>query len=72
LIYEGHDVPRTIGAPAAKDVDQQSHLPNGRLTQNGFFFNAAIRFKKGEAEPELVKVYEKIRDGIWAFNGFLG
>jgi len=28
-----------------------------------------LRFRRGASEPESVSVYEKIRDGIWAFNG---
>jgi hypothetical protein len=44
--------------------------PNGRPTQNGLFFEAATKFKKGKGPAELVRVYEKIRDGIWAFDGF--
>lgn len=57
LIYEGHDVPR------------QKDGPNGSPTQNGVFFDAAMRFKNGKASAEVVRVYEKIRSGIWAFDG---
>jgi hypothetical protein len=45
------------------------HNPAGTLTQNGLFFEAAQRYQDG-SEPEIVKVYEKIRSGIWTFNGF--
>jgi hypothetical protein len=38
------------------------------LTENGKFFGAAQRYKDGSA-PRLVRVYEKLRDGIWADNG---
>jgi len=69
LIYERHDVPRTKGGPDPKAVDQQRAMPNGTLTQNGLFYDAAMRFKNGESAAELVKVYEKIRPGIWAFGG---
>ncbi len=34
------------------------------LTQNGLFAEAAREYKQGEL-PELVRVYEKIRPGIW-------
>lgn len=68
LIYEGHDVPRNH-AQNPKSVDQPMTTPNGRLTQNGKFYEAAMSFKKGLVDPELVKVYEKIKDGIWAYNG---
>ncbi len=67
LIYEGHDVPRKE-SPNPKSVDQQ--MNNGdRLTQNGLFYNAAIAHKEKKLEPEIVRVYEKIRSGIWVFNG---
>jgi hypothetical protein len=69
LIYEGHDVPKTKDSPNPKIVDQVSNNPGTGLTQNGLFSEAAQKYKKGESEPELVKVYEKIRPGIWVYNG---
>jgi hypothetical protein len=68
LIYEGHDVPKNL-AKYPKEVDQPQFTPAGKLTQNGKFFQAAINYKDGLQEPELIKVYEKIKDGIWVFNG---
>jgi len=68
LIYEGHDVPKNL-AKIPKSVDQPYNTPNGTLTQNGRFFDSAEKFKKGLQDVELVKVYEKIKDGIWAYNG---
>ena len=67
LIYEGHDVPRNE-CSLPKTVDQPMTTQNGRLTQNGKFYEASQRFKKGDP-AELVKVYEKIKDGIWVYNG---
>jgi HNH endonuclease len=69
IIYEGHDVPRRQGQPDPKILDQPRTTPAGALTQNGLFEQAALRFRRGASEPESVAVYEKIRDGIWAFNG---
>ncbi len=68
LIYEGHDVPRNEAA-YPKLVDQLMITPKGALTQNGKFFQAAHNFKNSDSEPELIKVYEKIKDGIWVYNG---
>jgi hypothetical protein len=68
LIYEGHDAPRGKTAPNPKTLDQPRMLPSGRLTENGKFVAAAQRHKEGSA-PRLVRVYEKLRDGIWADNG---
>lgn len=70
LIYEGHDVSRTIQHPNPKVLDQPRVTPSGKLTQNGLFEKAAIASKKQLAPPEFVAVYEKIHAGIWAFNGF--
>lgn len=71
LIYEGHDLPRTAGGPDPKSVDQPMQTPKGSWTENGKFFRAAIDFKSGIREkPELIKVYEKIADGIWCYKGF--
>jgi len=69
LIYEGHDVPRTKGCPNPKRVDQSGTTPSGALTQNGLFFQAALEHKSNGAPAELVKVYEKIKTGIWAYAG---
>ena len=69
LIYEGHDIPNTKNGPNPKTMDQPLRNPSGSLTQNGEFFESANKYKKGE-RPELVKVYEKIRPGIWTYNGF--
>jgi len=69
IIYEGHDVPRTQSGPDPKEVDQPEFQPSGRLTQNGLFLDAVRLYKIGRAEAELVQVFEKIRDGIWVYNG---
>lgn len=69
LIYEGHNIPVCKGGPNPKIVDQPSHNSGGGLTQNGLFYEAAARYKRGESPPELVKVFEKIKSGIWVYNG---
>jgi len=69
LIYEGHDMPRRKDGPDPKVVDQPTHYPGGRLTQNGLFVESVARYKLREAEAELVRVYEKIRTGIWVYCG---
>src|SRR5271166_6251889 len=69
IIYEGHDLPRTKGIVDPKIVDQPEFQPNGKRTQNGLFSEAARRFKDGVAPPERVRVFEKIRNGIWVYNG---
>lgn len=69
IIYEGHDISRTPGGPEPKRVDQPEFLPSGKLTQNGLFLESVARLKLGRAQAELVRVFEKIRDGIWVYNG---
>lgn len=69
LIYEGHDIPSLKGGPKPKLVDQPELNPGGTLTQNGFFLKSALNYKQDKKEPELVKVYEKIKSGIWVYNG---
>ena len=69
LIYEGHDMPRRDPSTRPKEMDQPMH-DKGKLSQNGLFFEAAEKFKHGEAQTELVKVYEKVRPGIWTYNGY--
>jgi len=69
LIYEGHDVPKQQNAADPKSVDQPETTPSGSLTENGKFFRAALDFKEHQREPERVRVYEKIHNGIWSYNG---
>ena len=69
LIYEGHDIPKRKDGSDPKDEDQPMHYPGGSLTQNGRFYEAAMSYKAGNP-PEIVRVYEKIRSGIWTFNGY--
>jgi SAD/SRA domain/HNH endonuclease len=69
LIYEGHDEPKTKETPYPKQIDQPLRSKSGKLTQNGYFHEAAQCFVRGEASPARVRVYEKIKDGIWSYNG---
>jgi hypothetical protein len=69
LIYEGHDQPRGPNVPDPKAVDQLDVLPTGMLSQNGRFHRAAQEFKAIRRRPERVRVYEKIKPGIWSYNG---
>ena len=69
IIYEGHDVPRTDRRLDPKSADQPGASSAGTPTQNGKFHEAAIQFKQGLRQPEVVRVYEKIKPGIWSSNG---
>lgn len=69
LIYEGHDEPKSAGIPQPKMVDQPDRTTYGTLTQNGRFHEAAQGHKDGLRPPERVRVYEKLRQGIWSYNG---
>lgn len=68
LIYEGHDVTKSQNA-IPKMVDQPMLLPSGALTENGKFYEAAKNAATGNGVPERVRVYEKIKKGIWSYNG---
>ncbi|HKW96717.1 MAG TPA: HNH endonuclease [Bryobacteraceae bacterium] len=69
LIYEGHDAPRTQASPDPKAIDQPEFLPSGSPTQNHRFYEAAQSFRLGLGPPHRVRVYEKIHQGIWSYNG---
>lgn len=69
LIYEGHNVPKGASNPTPKARDQELKTPLGTVTENGRFFDAAEQFKNGLRAAEVVRVYEKIKSGIWAFAG---
>jgi len=68
--YEGHDEPKTSHEMNPKILDQPNKTQNGTLTQNGKFIDAVDKYKKGIADVELVKVYEKILPGVWSLKGF--
>ncbi|OQZ90576.1 hypothetical protein BST11_12600 [Mycobacterium alsense] len=69
LIYEGHDQPKTRGGPDPKTLDQAERVTSGKPTQNGLFLQAARRYREAGTPAEHVRVYEKMRSGIWTFNG---
>jgi len=69
LVYEGHDIPRSPEHADPKSFDQPEYSPSGNLTENGKFHRAAQEFKAGKRSPERVRVYEKIKQGIWSYNG---
>jgi HNH endonuclease len=69
LIYEGHDHPKTKDCANPKLVDQPEFFPSGAPTQNGKFHRAAQAAKHRHLPPERVRAYEKIKPGIWSYNG---
>lgn len=68
--YEGHDISRRSYDHNPKFEDQPDRLPSGRLTQNGLFIDSINKFKEKKSIPELIKVYEKIMDGVWSLKGY--
>ena len=69
LIYEGHDLDKRYSKVPKLD-DQPRTYPSGTLTENGKFEKAAIAAKNGST-PERVRVYEKIKKGIWSSVYFI-
>ncbi len=65
LTYEGHDVKREPGSDP-KSVDQPWQLPSGEPTENAKFARAA---EQSPTRKALVRVYEKLRPGIWSDKG---
>ena len=70
LVYEGHDEPKTSSNKEPKLEDQPEFLPSGNPTENGKFHRAALSYKRENKNPEIVRVYEKIKKGIWSDNGY--
>lgn len=68
--YEGHDLSKREYSHNPKFQDQPEKLPSGKLTQNGRFMEAVKNYKNFDQKPEIVKVYEKIMDGVWSLKGF--
>lgn len=69
LVYEGHDQPKVKGLNDPKSIDQPMQNSSGSPTQNGLFYEAAVARKRGVKTAETVRVYEKVRPGIWVYNG---
>lgn len=71
IIYEGHDVQLNYidDGRNPKDVDQPLFTPSGGLTENGRFHQAAKQYAQGKP-AKMIKVYEKIKAGIWVYNGY--
>ena len=67
--YEGHDLAKNY-TENPKTNDQPEKLPSGKITQNGLFIKAVNEYKKSGSKPEVVKVYEKIQEGVWSLKGF--
>ena len=67
--YEGHDVPKNV-CRDKKSVDQPLVTGGGTLTENGKFCNAVENYKNGKRGPAKVKVYRKIKPGVWVDMGF--
>lgn len=64
IIYEGHDIRSDLVDDSPKNHDQPLTLPSGNLTANGKFYQSAKSVSK-----EVVRVYEKLKPGIWVYNG---
>jgi hypothetical protein len=67
--YEGHDLSRNY-TENPKLQDQPEKLPSGKVTQNGLFIKAVNKYKNKLLKPEIVKVYEKIHEGVWSLKGY--
>lgn len=70
LMYDGNDEPRAENTKNPKSVDQPGFLPSGNLADNGKFHTVAQNYKAGLKNPGVVRVYEKIKKGIWSDNGY--
>lgn len=68
LVYVGHDDHAREGGPDPATLDQPMTKEDGRPSDNAKFLAAVDRTKAG-APPELVRVWEKIKTGVWSFNG---
>ena len=45
ILYEGHDVRKTKNVQNPKSIYQPKYNKNGSLSQNGHFYEAAIKYK---------------------------
>jgi hypothetical protein len=66
LFYEGHDAPKGPSIRDPKSVDQPWSTANGAPTENAKFARAC---EFAGRSPARVRVYEKLRQGIWSDKG---
>ena len=68
--YVGHNLnKRYCNGKDPNTLDQPLFLPSGKLTENGKFAKAANYFKDALQQSEKIRAYQKIKSGIWSFNG---
>ena len=67
--YEGHDLSKNY-TDSPKLEDQPAKLPSGKITQNGLFIKTINDYKNNKSKPEIVKIYEKIQEGVWSMKGY--
>ncbi|MDA9780606.1 HNH endonuclease [Amylibacter sp.] len=67
--YEGHDAPKSIDYNK-KEIDQPAYTKKGSLTENGKFLKATEDYKNNLREAAKIKVYRKIKPGVWVDMGF--
>ena len=55
IIYEGHDIQKNYNSShlPCNQIDQPKFTPTGALTENGKFYEAAMRYKREGTAPEL-------------------
>lgn len=68
--YEGHDLPKSQQIRDPKTVDQPRFTRAGKPTENGKFADAVDQYKKDPSKCEIVRIYEKVFDGVWSEKGF--
>lgn len=68
LVYVGHDANETPEGPDPRTVDQPLTRPDGRPSDNALFLKTVEAAKTG-AEPEPVRVFEKVMTNVWVYNG---
>lgn len=64
IYYEGHDLP----GDKTKRANQPMKFAGGSFTQNGLFATAVDNAIEVGHFP-LVRVYEKLKEGIWNYRG---
>jgi len=69
LIYEGHDVPRTVKGPHPKQVDQPGRNPGGSLTQKRAFCESCSEVQGGSGTARTSQSLRENTSSIWVYNG---
>lgn len=62
---------RRSEADSPETADQSLYRRSGKKSANGIFFDIATAYREsgGSVNPEIIRVYKKLKPNVWQFEG---